>query len=1161
MTASQIQIRGKVIDRDTGEGVSELHVEARDVDRYGDDFVGSAETDEQGKFEMTIEQSDFDDIFDEQAPDLYFTISYHGEHITDTSDSVLWNSDEPEANIVIEIDEQIPPYERLFRFSVTDSLALYVSPDDDAETVTTVIEDDLVDVLQYADDWYEVATEGGFQGWVRADSMPVLQQAIAEFTKPVSAPLIDSRRLQPVYDAISQLSAVNEDTRDRYRDIVDRLYIESEILNIVAQDAHSYLRGDPNAEERLRNVLSASLDTGGTTVPPTANRHQIMGDQPRGPTPGPMPGGPSDVPCLFEWEPFFQMQLSLIRLSHSLGAPDPAAMESIYREFSSNIDGPMESARLLEFVYQEAHVAGPQGLNDPDRFRAILDSAANSGQIPTESNTVDGDQRDRNLRPDGAQPQFDFIEEIIPEPTNLCQEERAGRTERAVKCACFDSYEIDRISNLSQTPPDDGTYIGEACPGDRIAIKGRGFGRNRDWGLDSQKSEVVFQGSEVTYRDGMTGVPATEYDEWSDTRVEVTVPEESQPGPILMRILCDGINVSKCGIQLKPVVGDVSNRRVAIPEPPTIDTALAQDRDGIARDRFEACEPVSLFVVASNAEQVKVLDEDGDEIEFPAGVYGERREIRGETESVRTPESATYTVHASNVCHEIAESVSPERFTGIDVAVEPAVVTPGESATLVLRNFCEPEMLNLDEVVVDISLEATVGTTTDQHRNAIDGLPDRATFNADDSRLEFDLTANDACTELAITGEITDVSGDGTDYDESEDYDEPADETLLEVYDTPQIHRVETMDSQACDPLRFTVHGDCFYPRLESTESLSSFTPRNEVVVEGSDHGPYRFGYPPHRSADKPRITDITLGDGIPWHGMTLVCEAPDGLLSDTYDVTVELRPEGHPNLSSDPVPLLDGDRLGYPEPEIHVFSPTPAVIDTGAYFHTVTFRWVVTYTDYVEIENLTPRNLGDKPGSFHVPIDNPGGERAVCQRWEDTLVDDEMWGDTQYELRAYNGDAASPTTATLTVKAMDMSGTGGTTRLPGLPRANLIRIYNCNSPPVDADPDDDSDRHATGSNEIRVRMREIDGMGRRARDWHTVDSVNGNETLPPALRSGRTCPSPSDDKIRIDLTDGHQYDILVEELGRRGTPDYFVVDSGSYIGDSDASNIDLVYR
>ena len=104
MSQKTYRISGRVTDHKTKEGVAGLRVEAWDKDLIFNDLVGSAVTDEQGAFEMQFDEPYFRELFLDRRPDLFFKVFLGDKLIKSTEDSILWNVNKPNIEVVIEVD-------------------------------------------------------------------------------------------------------------------------------------------------------------------------------------------------------------------------------------------------------------------------------------------------------------------------------------------------------------------------------------------------------------------------------------------------------------------------------------------------------------------------------------------------------------------------------------------------------------------------------------------------------------------------------------------------------------------------------------------------------------------------------------------------------------------------------------------------------------------------------------------------------------------------------------------------------------------------------------------------------------------------------------------------------------------------------------------------
>ena len=103
------EIRGRVIDQFTGDGIGGVRVEAWDKDFGLDDFLGFASTRGDGSFSITFDESAFRDIFFDNWPDLYFKVYCFNELLVSTEQSVLWNISEPDVGVTIKAPHPKPP--------------------------------------------------------------------------------------------------------------------------------------------------------------------------------------------------------------------------------------------------------------------------------------------------------------------------------------------------------------------------------------------------------------------------------------------------------------------------------------------------------------------------------------------------------------------------------------------------------------------------------------------------------------------------------------------------------------------------------------------------------------------------------------------------------------------------------------------------------------------------------------------------------------------------------------------------------------------------------------------------------------------------------------------------------------------------------------------
>jgi plastocyanin len=103
------EIKGRVVDSFTGNGVGGVRVEVWDKDPGVDDHLGSASTIGDGSFSISFDESAFSDIFLDKRPDLYFKVYCYNHLLASTEDSVRWNVADPHIGVTIEVPHPKPP--------------------------------------------------------------------------------------------------------------------------------------------------------------------------------------------------------------------------------------------------------------------------------------------------------------------------------------------------------------------------------------------------------------------------------------------------------------------------------------------------------------------------------------------------------------------------------------------------------------------------------------------------------------------------------------------------------------------------------------------------------------------------------------------------------------------------------------------------------------------------------------------------------------------------------------------------------------------------------------------------------------------------------------------------------------------------------------------
>lgn len=106
MALKNIHITGKLLNKKK-QPVAGLRIEAWDKDLFFDDFIAETTSNKDGSFELTFTEARFNELFFDRRPDLYFKIFAEGKLIGTTEDTVVWNLEKAEEEVIITIDRNV----------------------------------------------------------------------------------------------------------------------------------------------------------------------------------------------------------------------------------------------------------------------------------------------------------------------------------------------------------------------------------------------------------------------------------------------------------------------------------------------------------------------------------------------------------------------------------------------------------------------------------------------------------------------------------------------------------------------------------------------------------------------------------------------------------------------------------------------------------------------------------------------------------------------------------------------------------------------------------------------------------------------------------------------------------------------------------------------
>lgn len=558
----------------------------------------------------------------------------------------------------------------------------------DGQVVTQLKAGQEVGILERQAPGYDIQYANGKTGWIHEKDLDLINQLVDRFLEK-KQPAV----LLP-YAAKSKLKA--ELKRFNRPELIKKQLSSADELQILLDDAHGMLQGDPESLERFEVALSLFIERSNPPQHPESFSLESIASGLPFEEPEPFPGLPDlgGQSCLVNLDALELLGQAVLHYAYLHSSSKMEHVNDILWAAYWVIGERMKDVNRLEILHHTLE----QALDHDPIARTRLEVLFNPPMSPQTGV--------QNAEPISL-PFHDFPEDWVPgrfpgdrlELFFPCRAEQAGATWRATQC-CGQTYTIEEITS-------------EGCFENDVMIRGRNFGSDRSWHLGDLQSTVTFSGPRGTR------IEATEYRGWSDTLVKVGLPAGAIAGPVEMSILCthrvagEHITDRRCGIQTRYPAhrrdDPISRRDASFFTPRTAAVESVQLLvDGNRVREAEACKAVQISIVAINTERVTVTDERGATVPL----VSEERAADGRfsvSAVVVSHHDETYTIQASSSCGDSApQTVEVRRYFMIHTSREriSEFAAATRAIPLAISVSCDPALLDPSQVDEDqISLQ------------------------------------------------------------------------------------------------------------------------------------------------------------------------------------------------------------------------------------------------------------------------------------------------------------------------------------------------------------------------------------------------------------------------------------------------------------------------